>query len=167
MFLEGTALGIAQQLPEASRRRVDEIAKRLSLAFAPSAAESHHQLVHRKLCKGESVEELYYDICMLWKQATDQPADMTEEVVLRSVLPFFLDALPSSIANQLNIKPSWMLKVDEVFATARVFVSELNIEQAKIVGAAFSGKSSSSGSEDKKKIKKKIFLALVFTLALG
>ena len=137
VFLEGTALRIVQQLPLAMQKIPAEIAKRLATAFSPSSAECHNLLIHRKLRKGESVEELYYDLCMLWKGAVEEEdVEVSEQRLMKSVLPFFLAAIPSAISTQLRLQPNCLLKVDKMLSMARVLVAADKLDETGLVGAA-------------------------------
>ena len=65
VYLEGTALRIFQQLPEASRRSCKAVAQRLREACQPSAQESHALLLKRKWQQGQSLEEPV--LCLIFR----------------------------------------------------------------------------------------------------
>ncbi len=153
LLLDGAALQIAEQMPYEVKENSQEIAKRLLVAFAPSAQEAHSQLISRKWRAGESVELLYYELVQLWKQATraavedfgrvkvssdgekgswEEQLKQKEELQLKLVIPFFLHSLPTAIATQLVVKMEDLSTVDKLLTLTRTLVAG---EKELVVGA--------------------------------
>ena len=132
LFLEGTALRIVQQMPVTKRNSAEAIAERLGQAFKPSKMESHKRLIARSYKPAESVEGLWYDLVMLWKDSTGITDDVADTVVHKIILPFFLCALPERVSAQLRLKESSLMSADQLFVDAR---NLLVVEGEEVVGA--------------------------------
>jgi hypothetical protein len=158
VYLEGTALRIFQQLPEASRRSCKAVAQRLREAFQPSAQESHALLLKRKWQQGQSVEELYYDQLSLWKCSLGSLAEkLGEDAQTAAVVPFFYAALPSEISRQLRLLEIPLHNADQLLRHARTLVgcfSETEAEAINAVGGQYHnpGRKGKGGSGKKFKI---------------
>lgn len=124
IYLEGVPLRIAHQLPESSRKSWEAIASRLRDAFQPSAQESHQLLLRRKWQAGQSVEELYYDLVMLWRGSIGAAAStLTEQAQTAAVVPFFYSALPMEVSRQLRLLELPLDNADALLRHARTLIS--------------------------------------------
>jgi hypothetical protein len=133
LFLEGDALRIFEQLPEASRKDFKQVCKRLNEAFMPSPTEAHQQLIKRGMQEGESVEGLFYGLVDLWKLSLGSGAVVIpNEVAVQAVLPFFLAALPPMVTAQLRMVQVGS-DVDELLSRARSLMSIFG--EGAVVGA--------------------------------
>ena len=136
VYLEGPALRIYQQLPEASRRSCTAIAARLRDAFQPSAQESHAFLLKRRWQQGQSVEELYYDLLSLWKSSLGGLADkLGEDAQTAAVAPFFYAALPMEISRQLRLLEIPLHNADQLLRHARTLVACFIETEVEIINA--------------------------------
>lgn len=146
LFMEGTALKITQQMPEADRKSCDKISKRMVEAFSPNPMVAHERLVARRLKKEESVESLYYDLVSLWRASTGLGQDVDEKVQYKCILPFFLAALPTAVATQLRIREVDSIIVDRLLAATRLLISpEVFNGTPEVVGAAVPRESAKKG----------------------
>lgn len=104
MLLEGTPLRIVQLIPE-EKRTFEAMSRKLSAAYGIDKGEAHRKLVARKYIKGEAPENLYYELIDLWMTSTDTTSP-SEADQFRAVLPFFLEALPRTVAELLRMNGS-------------------------------------------------------------
>ena len=137
MYHEGTPLRIFQQLPEASRRSCAAVEARLREAFQPSAQEAHTLLLRRKWQIGQSVEELFYDLVMLWRSSLGAAADkLGEDAQTATVVPFFYAALPMEVCRQLRLLQIPLDNADQLLKPSRTLICCYSeAEEGAIVGA--------------------------------
>ena len=146
LFLEGTVLRKVQQMPVERCGSCVQIVNRLSKAFKPSTTESHRILIGIKLRLGDSVESLFYDSVMLWKASTGISEEISNELMHRIVLPFFLEALPESISAKLRLKGGSLLDIDQLIIDSRSLV-KIEDESRQVVGAIGRGKDRKQGDK--------------------
>jgi hypothetical protein len=139
LFLEGSPLLIVERMPADKRKSFEAICTRLSSAFMPSPTVAHAALTARRWNKSESVEVLYYDIVDLWKNSAGLSGkEVDESTEFTVALPFFLAAIPPSIAAQIRTNSTAMSGVDGLFFNARSLLNaHAEVETAAEVVGAF------------------------------
>lgn len=134
VLLEGPAKRIVQQMAVTDKESISQISKRLGRAFALSPAEAHDKLCSRRIKSSETVDELYYDIIYLWRLAADiYEEDIDIPMQEKCIMPFFLKALPSSVATTLRLADPKSLSVDTFLSKARTLVA--SHKEAEVVGS--------------------------------
>jgi hypothetical protein len=103
-------------------RSVKLIREKMEDVYQPNEIEALCRLKERRLRSEESPEELWFDLCYLWRSSTRQlNAGLSPELEFLAVRPLFLDAVPSSVATQLRMRS--ITSVSEMFTLARVLIA--------------------------------------------
>jgi hypothetical protein len=111
-------------MPVDKQKSFSAICERLYNAFMPSSTEAHMKLINRRYIRGESVEELYYDIIELWRVSTSQlNRNLDEQTEFLAVLSFFLAAVPSAVSAQLRMNREAMASPDSLLSASRALLA--------------------------------------------
>jgi len=137
LYLDKVPSRIYQQIPP-EERTMALISKKFTQAFMPSPVVAHSMLQTRKLRDGESCEELWYELVELFRQSTGQSSRNTsgdkgaEDMEFCAVVPYFLSALPVTIATQLRLVNA-EADLSILLTKTRCLLSI--VEATKVVGA--------------------------------
>ena len=107
LYLGKVPSRIYQQTPP-EERTMAVLGRKFTAAFMPSPMVAHSMLQTRKLREGESCEELWYELVELFRQQTGQIdqsllLNKFDDIEFRTVVPYFLAALPVSVSTQLRL----------------------------------------------------------------
>jgi hypothetical protein len=151
LYLDGVPARIYRNLKQKDRT-LEVVNKKFLDTFAPGPLEAHSKLIGRRIRSNESVEELWYELVELWKIQTQQTlTDVEDEVEFKSVLPFFMAALPESISTQLKMAEADK-ELSLLLTKARTLVGIQQASDAFAIGAV-----NTRGNSGKAKKKYKCF----------
>jgi transposase InsO family protein len=121
--LEGRALLVYMNMPEADKFDLNKVMNKLQLTFGESPQEALKSLVERQWMRGDSAEALYAELAQKVAVVSGAGAALDEFTSYSLVRPYFMRIVPSLIRSQLMLsKPS---SATELVENARLLLAEL------------------------------------------
>ena len=142
LFLDADAFLVFSKMEDGDKKKMDEVQKKLSAAFAVTAADAYRSFVNRKLKIDESIDAYVADLQRLLTLSGHNVAGDTDTVVIEQ----FVAGLPSDFARPLRMAfAGKTIKISECVEQVRALRATASACAPAPVAAAATNKAGKSG----------------------